>query len=233
MKKSLIFTSVSVATFFIFSSFVSAQATAQDTASGFNTLAGLITLFTNTIVRATGTLLLSAAVVAFFFGVVQYIWGLRSGDPGKAKTGNEFMIWGLVGLFVMFSVYGIIKFGQGILFNGKDVTSIIIPDIKLKGGTSGPSTPNTNTGGNPFGSTPNTNTGSIPSTPNTNTNGGSNVSTPNTNTGSSQDSSYRCTPRYECTLPNGAGEGLCNESGNACVPAGAPQTPNCTVDQGC
>lgn len=137
MKKSFLFASLTVPTFFIFSSLASAQATAQDAASGFNTLAGLITLFTNTIVRATGTLLLSAAVVAFFFGVVQYIWGMRQGDAGKAKIGNEFMIWGLVGLFVMFSVYGIIKFGQGILFNGKDVTSIVIPDINLKGSGSG------------------------------------------------------------------------------------------------
>lgn len=151
MKKSFLFTSLTVSTFFIFSSLASAQATAQDAASGFNTLAGLITLFTNTIVKATGTLLLSAAVVAFFFGVVQYIWGLRSGDPGKAKIGNEFMIWGLVGLFVMFSVYGIIKFGQGILFNGKDTTSIVIPDINLKGSGSG-SPSNNPFGGNGSGS---------------------------------------------------------------------------------
>lgn len=233
MKKYFLFAGLTVSTFFIFSFTAFAQATAQDAASGFNTLAGLITIFTNTIVRATATLLLSAGVVAFFFGVVQYIWGLREGDTKKVENGNQFMIWGLVGLFVMFSVYGIIKFGQGILFNGRDVTSITIPDINLKGGSSGPSTPNTNTGGDPFAPTPNTNTGSVPSTPNTNTNGGGNAPTPNTNTGGSQGSSYQCTPRYECTLPNGGGIGLCNESGNACLPAGSTEDLGCTVDQGC
>ncbi len=141
MKKYLLSGGLSIAGFFIFSTLAGAQASAEDVSAGINTFSGLIQLFTNTIVKSTGTLLLSLGVVAFFFGVVQYIWGLREGDPKKVSTGNQFMIWGLVGLFVMFSVYGIIKFGQGILFNGKDIGTITIPDVGLKTGTTPSPTP--------------------------------------------------------------------------------------------
>ncbi len=161
MKKPILLAAVSGVTFLILTTFASAEVTSQDAATGINTLARLIKLFTETVIKATGTLLLSAAVVTFFFGVVQYIWGLRQGDSGKVKIGNDFMVWGLIGLFVMFSVYGIIRFGQGILFNGKDITSITIPDIKLKSGTSPGGTPSPNVETSPFGD-PTPNAGSNP-----------------------------------------------------------------------
>lgn len=206
MKKYFLVTSLVSLTFFIFSPALFAQGTAQDISAGFNTFAGLVTLFTTTIIRTISTLLLSLAVVAFFYGIVQYIWGLREGNATKTATGNQFMIWGLVGLFVMFSVYGIIKFGQGILFNGKDVSSIVIPELILggKGGTSGPSSKNTDTGGSTSG----------PSSQNLQTNplGGS---SPNTQTGLF--SSYSCTAGKACVLPYGVGSGTCNSKGDACI----------------
>jgi hypothetical protein len=99
--------------------------------SGFTTVGTLISTFTQTVVKSVGTLFIALAVVAFLFGIVQYIWGLREGDAKKVKDGNSFMIWGLVALFVMFSVYGIISLAQGVLFNGKLNNSIVIPEIKL------------------------------------------------------------------------------------------------------
>ncbi len=118
---------------------VSAQG-ATGVQAGFGTLAGLIDSFSQTVVVAFGSLLMAGAVVVFFMGVVQYIWGLRSGDSGKAKVGSNFMLWGLVGLFVMFSVYGIVKLGQSIFFKDQDITTITIPKIKFD-----------NTGGAPSG----------------------------------------------------------------------------------
>ncbi|MFA5132071.1 MAG: hypothetical protein WC444_01945 [Candidatus Paceibacterota bacterium] len=106
-------------------------------ATGIGTFAVLVTLFTTTVVKAVGTLLLAAALVVFFFGIVQYIWGAREGKADKVKIGNQFMGWGLLALFVMFSVYGIIKFGQGILFSGSDVTTIKIPSFDFGGASSG------------------------------------------------------------------------------------------------
>ncbi len=147
MKKYFIASILSLIGFFIFSSFAEAQVSSQDVSQGLTTFASLITLFNTTVVKAVGTLFLSMAVVIFFYGVVEYIWGLRQGDSTKAKNGSQFMIWGLIALFVMFSVYGIIKFGQNILFNGRDVTSITIPDINIQtGGGGGTQT----TGNNPL-----------------------------------------------------------------------------------
>lgn len=107
---------------------------------GFRSLESLINTFSQTVVVAFGSLLMAGAVVIFFMGIVQYIWGLRSGDAGKAKVGSNFMLWGLVGLFVMFSVYGIVRFGQEIFFGkGTDITTITIPKIKFDnaGGSTG------------------------------------------------------------------------------------------------
>lgn len=110
---------------------VFAQTTATDVKAGFGTLKELIDEFTKSIVVSLGTLLMAGAVVIFFLGIVQYIWGLRQGNPEKVKTGNQFMLWGLVALFVMFSVYGIVKFAQGIFFKSGDVNTITIPEIKF------------------------------------------------------------------------------------------------------
>jgi hypothetical protein len=91
--------------------------------NGFTNIGGLINSFTTNVVQALGTLALAAAVVVFFFGIVEYIWGVRNGDGAKAKTGSTFMIWGLVALFVMFSVWGIIYFAQT-LFGIQGINSL-------------------------------------------------------------------------------------------------------------
>lgn len=93
------------------------------------TFASLVGTIVSGLLNAVATLFISLAVLAFFYGVVKYIIGLRGGDPNETKKGNEFIIWSLVALFVMFSIYGIITFGQDILFNGRDTSNIIIPDF--------------------------------------------------------------------------------------------------------
>ncbi len=99
-------------------------------------------MFTSSVVKATGTLFMSLAVVAFIFGIVEYIWGMREAKEDRITKGRQFMIWSLVGLFVMFSVYGIIKIVQDTIFQGKvDPTKITIPEINLQSGGN-----NTNSG---------------------------------------------------------------------------------------
>jgi hypothetical protein len=122
-----------------------AASTGQVT-EGVKSLGGLIDIFTGSVVKALATLFLSLGVVAFFFGVVQYIWAKREGDSSKMKVSGEFMTWSLVALFVMFSVYGIIKFSQSILLKGFDTKTIEIPDIQFKGAGSPTA--------NPFGGAP-------------------------------------------------------------------------------
>lgn len=145
MKKYLTYSFVFLSSFFLISNDALAQETPLGTSVagaqvGINTFAELITLFTSQIISALGALFLSAGVVAFFYGVVQYIWGLRQGDAAKAKVGNSFMIWGLVGLFTMFSVYGIIKLAQSII-PGLDSTTITIPRVNFGTGSSSRTSP--------------------------------------------------------------------------------------------
>lgn len=145
MKKFLINTGVFLTSISLFAFTAHAQGV-PDVNTGITTLAGLIDAFTKNIVKSLGTMFLALGVVAFFYGVVQYIWGVRQGETAKITAGNKFMGVGLLALFVMFSVYGIIKLGQGILFGSANVNKIDIPEINFVKGT-GNATTNTNGGG--------------------------------------------------------------------------------------
>lgn len=52
------------------------------------------------------------SVLYFFWGVVKYI---RTGASSEeaAKEGRRVMVWGVIGLFVAFSIWGIISFVRG------------------------------------------------------------------------------------------------------------------------
>lgn len=50
-------------------------------------------------------ILITLGVVYFFWGLVQYI----GGDADKKAEGRSHMIWGIIFLFVMVSVFGLIR----------------------------------------------------------------------------------------------------------------------------
>ena len=64
-----------------------------------NVLADLINLATPVVV--------ALALLYFFWGLAQYI--LNAGNEEKKKDGRNIMIWGLLALFIMVSVWGIIN----------------------------------------------------------------------------------------------------------------------------
>lgn len=137
MKKVYILAIASCSVSLLLSSvYVSAQVSAIGVEQGMGTFANLITTFNTTIVKALGTLFMSGAVVAFFFGLAKFILGLREGKTDVITNGKQFMIWALVALFVMFSVYGIIRVVQG-MFPGLENNTITIPEIRYGGGGSG------------------------------------------------------------------------------------------------
>lgn len=115
--------------------------------AGITSFSNIVNTFNSTIIKSLATLFLSLGILAFFYGIVEYIWGKRQGDSTKVKTGNEFMVWGLVALFVMFSVYGIIKLTQSLLFNNQDVTTIRIPEVNFNSGGGATTGGRTGTGG--------------------------------------------------------------------------------------
>ncbi len=53
-------------------------------------------------------LIASLALLVFLYGVFEYIKSAE--DPEERKTGQSHMLWGIIGLAIMFSAYGIIYF---------------------------------------------------------------------------------------------------------------------------
>lgn len=81
------------------------------------------------LVRFAVPLLITLALIAFFWGLVQYIF---KGAKGAA-AGKNIMLWGLIALFVMVSVWGIISMAQDALgIRGSDVPEIpAIPGVRF------------------------------------------------------------------------------------------------------
>ncbi len=52
-------------------------------------------------------LMFVVALITFFWGLVELIRD-AGGDEGR-KLGKQHMIWGIVGMFIMISAYGIIR----------------------------------------------------------------------------------------------------------------------------
>lgn len=84
-------------------------------------LVGLIS-FAGDIANRLIPLLIAVALVAFFYGLVGYIWKKK---PGEAKN---VMVAGLLGLFVMVSVWGIIRIAQN-TFGVNNQAPISIPQV--------------------------------------------------------------------------------------------------------
>ena len=64
-------------------------------------------------------IILALAFLYFVLGVIKYMTGKEAEDKKKAR---EQMIYGIVGLFVIFSVWGLMKILQNSLF-GSDITT--------------------------------------------------------------------------------------------------------------
>src|SRR3989344_5438172 len=64
------------------------------------------------LVNAAISLLIGIALIVFFWGLIKYIMGGASEEA--RKTGIRIMTAGLVGLFVMVSVWGIIRLAQSV-----------------------------------------------------------------------------------------------------------------------
>ncbi|MDQ5958113.1 MAG: hypothetical protein QG665_461 [Patescibacteria group bacterium] len=66
----------------------------------------LLNAVTKVIVNPIIAFMFAVAVVVFFYGLVEFI--LNAGNGGDLEPGKQHMVWGVVGLFIMVSVYGIL-----------------------------------------------------------------------------------------------------------------------------
>ena len=66
-----------------------------------------------TIMQAVVPLLITGAIIIFFYEIVQFIRSKDKGDAAKAEAARMGIIWSLVALFIMLSFLGIIRILQG------------------------------------------------------------------------------------------------------------------------
>lgn len=74
--------------------------------ANFGTTATNLTTVIGTIVNTAVPIAFAAALLFFFWGLAVFI--LSAGDEEKKKQGKSIMIWGVVALFVMAAIGGII-----------------------------------------------------------------------------------------------------------------------------
>lgn len=58
-------------------------------------------------------LLLIVALVVFLWGIFQFV--LHNDDETERERGKRSIVWGLVGMFIMFAVWGIVRLILGTL----------------------------------------------------------------------------------------------------------------------
>lgn len=68
-------------------------------------------------------ILIALGLVVFFWGLVKYLWG----GAKDAAAGKRIMIGGIIALFIMVSIYGIIYFAQLSLFGAASQNYIYVP----------------------------------------------------------------------------------------------------------
>jgi hypothetical protein len=86
---------------------IAAPGAALAAGSGLNYLDGVLRKAADVIINPLIRGLFAAALVLFFWGVMQFIRGAT--DESARETGKRHMLWGIVGMAVMVSVFAVIR----------------------------------------------------------------------------------------------------------------------------
>lgn len=87
-----------------------------------NSVENILDFLTCTIVNSVVPLLFALAAVGFIWGVIQMV--INPDDAEKRKKGKQYMIWGIVALFVMVAMWGLVS----VLTNTFDI-QFLIPQL--------------------------------------------------------------------------------------------------------
>ena len=85
-----------------------------------------IVSFIGTTVRSLIPIMFALAIVYFFWGLTKYI--RSAGDPKGAAEGKSIMIYGVIAIAVMASIYGLVNYLQA-LFGVNQTGTVQIPNI--------------------------------------------------------------------------------------------------------
>ena len=78
------------------------------------------------IIQTATPIVVALALIFFFYGLTKYI--LNASDEEKKKEGRSIMIWGIIALFVIVSVWGLVRV-IGNTFNIDREQTIIVPFV--------------------------------------------------------------------------------------------------------
>mgnify|MGYP003395932406 CR=1 FL=1 len=67
------------------------------------------------------------AIIFFFWGLIQFL--RAAGDPKAKETGRNHMIWGIIAIAVMLSIYGLADWLRN-LFGIEATTSVDLPTVE-------------------------------------------------------------------------------------------------------
>lgn len=73
-----------------------------------DTVEGIVAKFQNEILIPIISLLFVLATVFFLWGVMLYVVGSR-GDPARLEKGKKVVLWGIVGMAIMASAWGVVR----------------------------------------------------------------------------------------------------------------------------
>jgi hypothetical protein len=71
-------------------------------------ISGILSKVMDNVVIPLVEFVFALAMVLFFWGIFQYF--IKSDDGAKRAEGAQSILWGIVGMFIMVSVWGIIRF---------------------------------------------------------------------------------------------------------------------------
>jgi hypothetical protein len=179
-------------------SLVFAQTAATTPAPSVSKLGAFLQQFITLIDNVLVPLVFAIAFIVFLFGIFQYFI-LGGANEEKRETGRTFMLYGIVGFFIMISVWGMVNLLLGTFNFGSSSTRPGLP-------TFGPSTSAPATGG----------AGSLPASDVAPVSGNGNGSIPASDTvgGSGANTSSDCRQNYN--LCNGTNQ-TCSFATGSCV----------------
>ena len=94
-------------------------------AVNFSAITDLVTQF-GAIVAKIIPIMFAFAIIYFFWGLIQFIRG--AGDPKKAQEGRLIMVYGVIAITIMVSIYGLVGWLQD-SFGISPTTTIALPTV--------------------------------------------------------------------------------------------------------
>ena len=86
------------------------------------TLKQLIHNIISDVIKPVIPLLIGLAVVFFIIGIIKFI--ASAGDEDKRREGKNIMVWGIIGLFVIVSMWGLVGLLSNTFFGGPTAPSL-------------------------------------------------------------------------------------------------------------